>query len=107
MSKSIKAAESGFAFAKRAQDLCNALGEEECSDELIHGFITEMQVIAQKAYADAKATKEMLDVNKLKFTEVRRDHTDKSRGNTISIDPNPHFRDFQRYQDQTSGSHCN
>jgi hypothetical protein len=80
VNESFNTAESGFAFAKRAQDLCLSLasGREECSDELIHGSIAEMREIAQKAHADAKAATEMFDANKLEFTEVWRGHTDKS-----------------------------
>jgi len=80
VSKSFKTAESGFAFAKRAQDLCSFLasGREECSDELIHDAIAEMREIAQKAHADAKATKAMFDANKQEFAEVRRGHTDET-----------------------------
>ena len=78
--ESFKTAELGFAFAKRAQDLCASLasGREECSDELIHDSITEMREIAKKAHADAKATSEMFDANKEEFTEVRRDHNDET-----------------------------
>jgi hypothetical protein len=79
MSKSSKTAELGFAFAKRAQDLCDTLAAPDCSDELIHDSITEMRTIAQKAHADAKATMAMFDDNRLEFTEVRRGHTEKSR----------------------------
>ena len=80
VSESLKTAESGFAFAKRAQDLCSFLasGREECSDELIHDAIAEMREIAQKAHADAKATKAMFDANKQEFAEVRRGHTDET-----------------------------
>ena len=80
VSESLKTAESGFAFAKRAQDLCISLasGREECSDELIHGSIAEMREIAQKAHDDAKATSAMFDANKQEFTEVRRCHNDET-----------------------------
>jgi hypothetical protein len=98
VSESLKIAESGFAFAKRAQDLCNGLGIPDCSDELIHDSITEMRGIAQKAHADAKATTAMFDANKQEFTEVRRGHTDKNPSNTISVDPNQHLRDSQSYR---------
>ena len=79
VSKSFKTAESGFTFAKMAQELCRALsrGRDECTDELIHGSITEMQEIAQKAHIDAKATTEMFDSNRREFTAVRRGHTDR------------------------------
>ena len=75
--ESLKTVESGFSFAKRAQELCVALasGREEYSDDFIRESITEMREIAQKAHADAKATKEMFDANKDEFTEVRRGHT--------------------------------
>jgi len=78
--ESLKTVESGFAFAKRAQDLCISLasGREECSDELIHGSIAEMREIAQKAHADAKATSAMFDANKQEFTEVRQGHNDET-----------------------------
>jgi hypothetical protein len=98
VSESLKTAESGFAFAKRAQDLCNALGRRDCSDELISDSITEMRAIAQKAYTDAKATTTMFDANRREFIEVRRGHNNKRRTKTISVDPNPNFRDFQIYQ---------
>jgi hypothetical protein len=98
VSKSFKTAESGFAFAKRAQDLCNALGRRDCSDEVIHDSITEMRAIAQKAHDDAKATTKMFDANKQEFTEVRRGHIGTSRSNTASVDPTSHFRDFQSYR---------
>ena len=80
VSKSFKTAESGFAFAKRAQDLCSFLASrrEECSDELIHESLTEMREIVQNAYTDAKAITHMFDSNRREFTEVRRGHTDKS-----------------------------
>ena len=101
VSKSFKTAESGFVFAKKAQDLCITLsrGRDECSNELIHGSIAEMQEIAQTAHADAKATSEMFNANRREFTEVRRGCTNKSRSNTISVDPNQHFRDSQNHQD--------
>ena len=80
VSKSFKTAESGFSFAKRAQDLCISLasGREDCSDELIHDSLTEMREIAQNAYTDAKAATEMFDSNRREFTEVRRSHTDET-----------------------------
>ena len=80
MSESLKTAKSGFEFARVAQELCRALsrGRDECTDELIHDSITEMQQIAQKAHTDAKVTTEMFDSNRREFTEVRRSHTDKS-----------------------------
>jgi len=80
VSESLKTAESGFAFAKRAQDLCSFLasGREQCSDELIQDSITEMREIAQKAHVKAKATTQMFDANRREFTAVRRGHIDKS-----------------------------
>ena len=80
VSESFKTAESGFAFAKRVQELCIALasGREECSDELIHDYITEMREIVQKAHTDAKATMEMFDANRREFYEVRRGHSDEN-----------------------------
>jgi hypothetical protein len=73
VSESLKTAESGFAFAKRAQDLCTSLGSgrAECSDELIQDSIIEMREIAQSVKADAKATMEMFDANRQEFMEVR------------------------------------
>jgi len=73
VSKSFKTAESGFTFAKMAQELCRALsrGRDECTDELIHDSITEMQQIAQKAHTDAKVTTEMFDSNRREFTAIR------------------------------------
>jgi len=78
VSKSFKTAESGFAFAKKAQDLCIALASrrDDYPDNLIHDSIAEMREIAQKAHADAKATAEMFDANRQEFGEVRRDHID-------------------------------
>jgi hypothetical protein len=80
VSKSFKTAESGFAFAKRAQDLCSFLasGREKCSDELIHVSITEMRDIARKAHTDAKVTTQMFDANKRQFTKVWCSHADES-----------------------------
>jgi hypothetical protein len=80
VSKSLKTAESGFAFAKMAQELCRALssGRDECLDKLIHASIAEMRKIAQKAHADAKGTADMFDANRREFTEVRLGHTDES-----------------------------
>jgi hypothetical protein len=80
VSESFKTAESGFAFANRARDLCNTLaqGRDACPDEVIHDSITEMREIAQKAHADAKVITTMFDTNRREFTEVRRGHTDKS-----------------------------
>jgi hypothetical protein len=72
MSKSFKTAELGFAFAKRAQDLCNALGGGDCSDQLIHDSIKEMLEIARGAHTDAKSTTALFDANRQEFTEVRR-----------------------------------
>ena len=73
VTKSFRTAESGFAFAKRAQDLCTSLGSgrAECSDKLIQDSIIEMREIAQKVKADAKATMEMFDANRQEFMEVR------------------------------------
>jgi hypothetical protein len=80
VSESLKTAESGFSFAKRAQDLCIALASrpDDCPDKLIHDSIAEMREIARKAHADAKATKEMFEANRQEFTEVRRGHTDET-----------------------------
>jgi hypothetical protein len=80
VSRSLKTAESGFAFAKLAQELCITLssGRNKRSDEVIQDSITEMREIAQKAHADAKATADMFDINKREFTEVWRGHTDES-----------------------------
>jgi hypothetical protein len=87
VSGSFETAQAGFAFAKRARDLCNDLGRPECPDEPINDSITEMREIAKKAHEDAKATTAKFDANRQEFTEVRRCHTDKSHSNTISIDP--------------------
>jgi hypothetical protein len=97
VSKSFKTAESGFAFAKKAQELCTTLsgGRDECSNELIHGSIAQMQEIAQTAHVDAKATSEMFNANRREFTKVRRGHTDESVIKTTSIDPS-------RHRDQTN-----
>ena len=80
VSESLKTAESGFAFAKRAQDLCISIasGREQCSDELIQDSITEMREIAQKAHTDAETTRELFDANRREFTTVRHGHIDKS-----------------------------
>jgi hypothetical protein len=80
VSKSLNTAESGYAFAKMAQELCIALsrGRDECTDEFIQDSITEMRKIAEKAFADAKVTTEMFNANRREFTEVRRGHTDES-----------------------------
>jgi len=89
VSKSFKTAESGFAFAKKVEELCTTLsgGRDECSNELIHESIAEMQEIVQTAHADAKATSEMFNANSRAFTEVRRGHTDEPVIDTTSIDP--------------------
>jgi hypothetical protein len=76
VSESFKTVGSGFAFAKRAQDLCSSLasGRKKRSDEPIHDSITEMREIAQKAHTDAKVAKEIFDAS----TEVRRHYTDEN-----------------------------
>ena len=75
-----KIVESGYAFAKLAQELCDTLsgGRDECPDELIQDSIAEMQEITQKAHNDAKATADMFNATRMKFTKVRRSHTDES-----------------------------
>jgi hypothetical protein len=79
VSESFKAAESGFAFAKTVQDLCITLASRRDNyPDLIHDSIVEMREIARKAHADSKSTWEMLRVNRLEFTEVRRGHTDET-----------------------------
>jgi len=80
VSGSFKTAESGFTFAKRAQELCVALasGREQYSDDFIHESITEMREIAQKAHTDAETTRELFDANRREFTTVRHGHIDKS-----------------------------
>jgi hypothetical protein len=93
VSQSFETAKLGYAFAKRAKDLCNNLGRPECFDGLIHDSITEMQAIAEKAHADAKATAAMFSANRQEFTQVRRGYTDQSCSNTIFVDPNQHLRD--------------
>jgi hypothetical protein len=99
VSGSFETAKLGFAFAKRALDLCNDLSSPECSDELIRDSIAEMRGIAQNAHTGARATTKNFDANRREFTEVRRSHTDKSRNNTISVDSNQDLRDSQIYQD--------
>jgi len=73
VSKSFKTAESAFAIVKKAQGLCTTLsgGRDECSNELIHSSIAQMQEVAQTAHADAKATSEMFNANRREFTEIR------------------------------------
>jgi hypothetical protein len=99
VSEGLKTAESGFAFANRAQDLCNNLGSPECSDELIRDSIAEMRAIVQKMFNDAKATAEFFSTNRQEFAEVRQGLTDEMCNNTMSVDPDQHFKDTQRYQD--------
>jgi hypothetical protein len=94
VSESFKTAKSGFAFATTAQELCAALGGQDCSNEVIHGTITEMREISQKAHNDAKATTEMFDANRREFTEVRQGHAEKNHSKTIFVDPSPNFGDF-------------
>jgi hypothetical protein len=72
VSKSFKTAESGFAFAKRALDLCDDLGKQDCPDEFIHHSITEMRTVAKTACNHAKDTTAMFEANGMEFTEVRR-----------------------------------
>jgi hypothetical protein len=80
VSKSFKTAESGFAFAKKAQDLCIALASrrDDYPDNLIHDSIAEMREIARKAHADSKSTQERLQANMREFIKVRRGHTDET-----------------------------
>ena len=80
VSRSLKTAESGCAFAKLAQELCDTLsgGRDECPDELIQESIAEMKEIAKKAHKDARVTAEMFNANKQEFTEVWRSHADES-----------------------------
>jgi hypothetical protein len=80
VTKSFKTAESGYAFAKLAQELCDTLsgGREECPDELIQDSIAEMKAIAKNAHDDAKVTADMFNATSQVFTEVRRSHTDES-----------------------------
>jgi hypothetical protein len=99
VSESFKTAESGFAFAMTARELCMALDGQDCSDEVIQDSIAEMRGIAQKARNGAKVTTEMFDANRREFTEVRRGHTDKSPSNIISVDPNQRSRYSQIYGD--------
>jgi hypothetical protein len=105
VSESSKTAESGFEFAKRAQDLCDALGGRDYSEELIRDSITEMREIAQKVRNDAKTSIKMFYMNRKEFTEVWQAYTDKSRTKITSVDPNLHFRDFQIHQNETNASH--
>jgi hypothetical protein len=71
VSKSVEIAQSGYAFANKAQDLCIALEEGKTySNEHVHCTITEMQKIAQVAYAAAKATADMFRANRQEFTRV-------------------------------------
>jgi hypothetical protein len=92
VSKSFKTAESGFAFAMTARELCMALDGQDYSDEIVQDSITEMREIAQQALDGAQLTTNMFDANRREFTEVRRGHADKSPSNTISVDPNQHSR---------------
>jgi len=75
VTKSFRTAESGFAFAKLAQELCDTLsgGRDECPDELIQESIAEMKEIAKKAHKDAKVTAEMFNATSQVFTEIRAD----------------------------------
>lgn len=78
MSKSVEFAQSGYAFANRAQDLCIALDDERktYSNEHIQYTINDMRKIAQEAHATAKGTANMFRANRQEFIKVRRYHTD-------------------------------
>jgi hypothetical protein len=69
VSHSVGVAQSGYAFAKRAQFFCAALEEKE-SYEIISDSITDMKKIAQEAYTAAKSTADMFRANLYAFTEV-------------------------------------
>ena len=101
VSKSFKTAESGFTFAKMAQELCRALsqGRDGCSDELIRDSLTEMREIAQNAYTDAKAATEMFDSNRREFGEVT---LMRLRNKTTSVDPSRGCKDFRVEVDSQS-----
>jgi hypothetical protein len=74
---SVETAQSGYLFARKVQELRSILAEEaNNSDMAIHAFIMEMQEIAQKAYATAKATADMFRANRQEFAEVWKFHTD-------------------------------
>jgi hypothetical protein len=75
VSESFKTAESGFAFAMTARELCVALDEQDCSDDVIQDSIAEMRELAQEAHDGAKATTEMFDDNRWEFTKVWQGHT--------------------------------
>jgi len=73
---SVETAQSGYLFARKVQELRSILAEEtNNSDMAIHAFIREMQGIAQKAYATAKATANMFRAHRQEFTEVWQIHT--------------------------------
>ena len=80
VSRSLKTAESGFAFAKLAQELCITLssGRNKRSDEVIQDSITEMREIAQKAHADVIAIMDMFNADRRESKLVRRGHTDET-----------------------------
>ena len=80
VTKSFATAESGYAFAKLAQELCVTLSgpREECPNEVIQDSIAEMKEIANKAHTDAHHTAEMFNATSREFTQVRRSHTDES-----------------------------
>ena len=73
---SVETAQSGYLFARKVQELRSILAEEaNNSDVAIHAFIREMQGIAEKAHATAKATANMFRANRQEFAEVWQVHT--------------------------------
>jgi hypothetical protein len=99
VSNSVETAQSGYAFANRAQDLCIALDDEIKTylKTKIQYIITEMRTIAQEAHASAKATANGFRANRQEFTEVRQTYTVRGCNNLMLIDTSQYIRDLKKY----------
>jgi hypothetical protein len=104
LEKSLKTAQSGYSFAKRARGLCTTLAERKGGfDEVVVQSIAKIRDIAQEAHAIAKTTATMFRANMQEFTEVRGGILKNVRSNPMPADPSQHPGDFEEYQGRTSG----
>jgi hypothetical protein len=92
--KSIEAAQSGYEFAKKAQDLCTTLTDGNCySEEVINTSIKHTREIAKNAHTAAMTTMNMFRANRSEFIQVWQGYNDKFLINTRSTDPGQCLKD--------------
>jgi hypothetical protein len=72
INESIKNAQTGFHFAKSAEDLCIglSLSQADCDNATIQSYIRKMQEVAKQAHEEAISTSNMFRANRRGFNSV-------------------------------------